>query len=207
MVEGGAWDIELTALLKVLVAYGLGAACLHTYSQKSQWPKGYAHGRDICKSIMDKRAKPTEPDPNGSASEMISSAPVIGKWLADVVQPRCIEPLKVHSALLCITVLDLIMHTVTGDVTPDALADAILAYAIAHLAAHGTELWTPKFHCLFHLPAQLKQCSLLLACFVHERKHKIAKRWAAPLNSKKQYEMTILEECTYAHMRGLWIHC
>ena len=31
IVEDGAWEIELTSLLEVLVTYGLGAACLHTY--------------------------------------------------------------------------------------------------------------------------------------------------------------------------------
>jgi len=45
----------------------------------------------------------------------------------------------------------------------------------------------------------------LIACFVHERKHKIVKRWALPLctGNKRDFERSLLEECTVAHMESL----
>ena len=38
---------------------------------------------------------------------------------------------------------------------------------------------------------------------MHERKHRLAKRWAVPLDSETGYENTILEECTYSHLQAL----
>ena len=41
---------------------------------------------------------------------------------------------------------------------------------------------------------------------MHERKHKIVKRWAVPLciaGRKRGYERTLLEECTLAHLKSL----
>ena len=107
------------------------------------------------------------------------------------------------SALLCIFVLDLVTHAITGDVSEKALADAIQAHYTAHLAAYGQDLWTPKFHFVMHLPEDLRRFSFLIACCVHERKHRLAKRWAVTLDSKNGYENTLLEECTYSHLQAV----
>ena len=44
---------------------------------------------------------------------------------------------------------------------------------------------------------------MLVQCFVHERKHKIVKRWAVPLCSKRDNNRSLLEECTLAHLNSL----
>ena len=66
-------------------------------------------------------------------------------------------------------------------------------------------IWVPKHHFMLHLPRQLKRFAFLIACFVHERKHKIAKRWAVPLCLAKRcdYNRSLLEECTLAHIQSL----
>ena len=55
------------------------------------------------------------------------------------------------------------------------------------------------------MPQQLASFKFLITCFVHERKHKIAKRWALPLctGNQRNYEQSMLEECTMAHMLSL----
>ena len=75
----------------------------------------------------------------------------------------------------------------------------------AHVVAYGYALFVPKHHFMLHLPRQLARFSFLIACFVHERKHKVAKRWAVPLCIAKQrsYDRTLLEECTMAHINAL----
>ena len=75
----------------------------------------------------------------------------------------------------------------------------------AHVVAYGYTLFVPKHHFMLHLPRQLARFSFLIACFVHERKHKIAKRWAVPLcmSKKRNYDRTVLEECTHARMCSL----
>ena len=113
---------------------------------------------------------------------------------------------QVASLLLCIAVMDLLVQTNSGRVTPAMLAAAIAAHYTAHIIAYGYTIFVPKHHfMLAHIPRQLKLFAFLISCFVHERKHKIAKRWAVPLciANKRAYDRTLLEECTCAHIQSL----
>ena len=68
-------------------------------------------------------------------------------------------------------------------------------------------MWLPTatHSSLLHIPRQIARFGFLVACFVHERKHKIAKRWAVPLCIAKQrsFDRAVLEECTMAHVYSL----
>ena len=136
---------------------------------------------------------------------MLSAGPVVRKWLQDVVKPKGVSPAHVAPLLLCISVMDLLLEVNTGRVTPAMLADAIARHYAAHIIAYGYTLWVPKHHFMLHIPRQLAKLEFLITCFVHERKHKIAKRWAAPLcqGNKRNYERTLLEDCTMAHRSSL----
>ena len=136
---------------------------------------------------------------------MISAGPVIRKWLEDVVQPTGICAAQVASLLLCFGVMDLLLQVNTGRVTPEVLAAAIASHYAAHIVAYGYELFVPKHHYMLHIPRQLAMFTFLIACFVHERKHKIVKRWALPLctGNNRDFERSLLEECTVAHMESL----
>ena len=107
--------------------------------------------------------------------------------------------------LLCIAVMDLLLQANTGCISPAMLADAMAKHYAAHVIAYGYALFVPKHHFMLHIPRQLAMFAFLIACFVHERKHKIAKRWAAPLCLAKRlnYNRTLLEESTLAHMQSL----
>jgi hypothetical protein len=49
-------------------------------------------------------------------------------------------------------------------------------YAAAR-AHDGYTLFVPKHHFMLHIPAQLAKFTMLIMCYVHERKHKILKRF------------------------------
>ena len=136
---------------------------------------------------------------------MLSVGPVVRKWLEDVVKPKGVCPAQVASLLLCISVMDLLVQVNSGNVTPAMLANAIAAHYAAHVIAYGYTLFVPKHHFMLHMPGQLAKFKFLIACFVHERKHKIVKRWAVPLcpGKNRKYERGLLEECTIAHINSL----
>ena len=75
------------------------------------------------------------------------------------------------------------------------LADAMARHYAAHVAAYGHTLFVPKFHYMLHIPTQLATFGFLIACFAHERKHKIVKRWAVPLatGNNEKYDRTLIE--------------
>ena len=112
-------------------------------------------------------------------------------------------PEHVKSALLHISVLELLLHVVTGSVTTAMLADAIATPPVAHLVAYGNNIWKPKHHFRMHIPSQLERFKLLIARFVHWRRHRIPQKWAIPNLNKQGYERTILEECKLARLWAL----
>ena len=71
------------------------------------------------------------------------------------------------------------------------------------MIAYGYTLFVPKHHYMLHIPAQLAKFKILVLCYVHERKHKIVKRWTAPLCSDRDNNRSLLEECTVAHLHAL----
>ena len=133
----------------------------------------------------------------------MSAAPAVRKWVEDVVKKKGLCPAHVESLLRCLDVLDLLSQVHTGRVTPKMLSDAIAIHYAAHVLAYGYTLFVPKHHYMLHIPAQLARFKMLVLCYVHERKHKILKRYAAPLCPKKDNNRSLLEECTLAHLNSL----
>ena len=199
-VENGVWDTEFKACIAELQPHGYGCNSCNDYLQLWHWPRAYASGKDLCKSSVYK-ADDKDISPSGSASEFISAAPVIGKWLQSI--PAGICPLIVESALLCIRVVVLLNMICTGHVTAEELAEAMQVHFNKHKEAYGDSIWKPKFHYSLHLPLQLVKHSVLLSCFVHERKHRLYKRWATSFDSKKSMERCMMEEMTLSHMNAL----
>eukprot|EP00959_Pyramimonas_sp_CCMP1952_P473610 9502025-Pyramimonas_sp.AAC.1 len=77
---GGAFPKEVTELLSRLTPFGLGGKEFDEYLQLWSWPGCYAKGSDVCASHADH-------SPSGDASSMLSCAPVLRKYLLDVVWP------------------------------------------------------------------------------------------------------------------------
>ena len=107
----------------------------------------------------------------------MSAGPAIRKWLEDVIKPKGLCPLHVESLLRCIDVLYLLSQIHTGHVTSKMLAEALAIHYAAHVIAYGYTLFVPKHHYMLHIPAQLDKFTMLIMCYVHERKHKILKRF------------------------------
>ena len=76
--------------------------------------------------------------------------------------------------------MDLLLKVNTGRVTPAMLADAMARHYAAHVVAYGYTIFVPKHHFMLHLPRQIAQFKFMVACWVHERKHNIVKRWGRP---------------------------
>lgn len=53
---------------------------------------------------------------------------------------------------------------------------------------------TPKFHWLVHFPEHLRNHGFLVSCFVHERFHKIAKRYGTDIQNTSHYERSLLKQ-------------
>ena len=72
-----------------------------------------------------------------------------------------------------------------------------------HLLVYNDELWMPKHHYSTHLGEQLRKFGMLASCFVHERKHKMVKRYANDMRNTRtnfdehSYEKSIMAEVRF----------
>ncbi len=187
----GIYCKELHEFLHHLNDHGLGGDSLHAYSQLWTWPKGVATARDLCKP----RAGESQA-PNGSASEFLSSASVVRKWVEAVVMPRNVLPLACLSMLLLLICVDALMQAQAGLIDPAALEQAILKHLRAHLDAYGDSVWVPKFHFALHLAKLLLKHGCLPTCWVLERKHRVPKRFMQGRTNRVSYSRSVLEEVT-----------
>lgn len=127
---------------------------------------------------------------------MLSVAPVLGHLLSMVckAQEFCIP--CVESMLAALHVLELLVATRSVFIDPDLLHSAIKRHASLYVAAYDEEHMRPKHHYVFHLSAQYKRFGRLISCFVHERHHKLLKKYALPRRNTKSYETGLIEEAT-----------
>ena len=84
-----------------------------------------------------------------------------------------------------------------GHTSPADLAFAIELFLNAVVEAGWKLHMHPKFHWLIHLPGHLKKYGCLPTCWVHERKHRVAKRYGTDATNlgdarSNRYEKTIL---------------
>lgn len=61
----------------------------------------------------------------------------------------------------------------------------------------------PKFHWLVHMPFHFERFGFLPTCWVHERKHRMVKRYASDVYNTSTFERTVLSEVTAHHMASL----
>ena len=94
--------------------------------------------------------------------------------------------------------LDLLQATARpGCVSEQKLRGAILEHIRAFKAAHGPDPLTAKAHyALAHIWQYLRKYGFIPNTLVHERKHKIAKKYADHLdNTSAGYDQSVFEEC------------
>ena len=112
---------------------------------------------------------------------------------AGLCDPECIA--YCH----CADILDMMMAFHLGGVRERVLAGKVDQFLAACIGASWHDYMSPKFHWLIHLPHEFP----LYSCFVHERKHRMVKRFTTEQRNTQSYERSILSEITCQHMADL----
>ena len=166
-----------------------------------EWPRGVAGSSHFARLFSDKckesnrRAKTFK----CSASEGLSLYALIAVWLMAVPLAAgvCVSECKAFLALS--DVLDLLSSVAWGNVTPIALKAAVAMFLQACLAAGWARFMHSKFHWLIHFPYHLMRFGFLPTCWVHERKHRVAKRYATDIQNTQHFEESLISEMTCHH--------
>lgn len=137
---------------------------------------GSASGLDI----LNKERETLADAITASAGQCLGFYPVFQAVLAE----QDIKRADVRAAIDCFNSLCVVLNlcklaATPGAVTPMQLHKAIVSHLEKFKRVYGSAAWVPKFHLSIHLPQMLNKFSVLLACFVLERKHKEPKRFGS----------------------------
>jgi hypothetical protein len=187
--------------------YEITYSSLHDYLQLWQWPgrvksrgvtgKGCCDPTHATKWYSDGQFHP-------SASESLSLYSVIAYYFMNSVgvDSGVLVDEVVTFLLLCDLIDELLLISRKDPrATPDVLMSKTMKFLRQFMATYGPVDFTWKFHALIHLPWMFAQHLILFACFVHERKHKLIKRYAKDIyNTSQDYERSVICEITDHHL-------
>ena len=190
----GIFQSEVTLLMqsiKPLVSF----ADAHKFLMEFKFPKALSSRAVTGQSIFKK----VEDSVKCSASEGLTIYPVLRFMLMALVpdgHSRSCDLAKASYYALS-KVLDLLKLCIRKEpISAQELQEAIGLHARCRLNAYGQSEFPPKLHYAQHLPSFLPN---ILACFVHERKHKDLKKQATDLsNTSCNYERSCLQSTVLA---------
>ena len=131
-----------------------------------------------------------------SASDGLSLLPVIAVYILTCIMQSDLEGCKAACKVLIAfgDVIELLQATALNIVTPEQLRSAVKSLIVHCIAAGWEEHMVPKFHWMLHYAKHLARWGVLPTCWVHERKHKALKRFAADIHNSLSYSKSVLSE-------------
>ncbi len=177
---------------------------IHLWFQTFIWPKVHrrtSNGRNV----FEARSESGGPLAC-SASEGLGCFLLLQLFLSISVFDGASDHVKAACCsyyALC-TVLVMLTMAARGTVTSEQTMNAILTHFRLHKAAYGESHWKPKMHWALHLPDQLRSWLILIACFVHERKHKEVKRYLeGRFNPNLAFDRNVLQDVLHVQKLAL----
>ncbi len=131
-----------------------------------------------------------------SGSEFLTLAPIALRYFQRVAVPRnqCMK--QVASLIAVLEVVVLLTKLKSGTVSPAALTLAVEQHLELYKKAYGESAVRPKHHFALHLGAMLQRFPFLLSTFVHERKHRVVKKYTRDRRNLRSWDLGAIEEIT-----------
>ena len=200
----GVVNITVYLLLEVFIMKGYSCAyeSLSGYIKLWRWP-GRIHANHLHELFSEGRPKKHRKahQIKCQASDMLSLIGVIAVFALQVLLPLNLANDACYAFMALADIVDFIVSTSRAKVEPAALDALVEKFLDLFAGAFGIEWMTPKFHWQLHFGDHLKRFKVLVNCFVLERKHRIAKRYATDMkNVSKHANASLLMEVTSHHM-------
>ena len=197
---------DLGLLLGALRTAGIQEDDITDFLQSFRWPTQFA-GAD-CKGILKNSSRETIHSPlKAGASELVNFLPVMRLFIILFVWGKVDD----HAMQACscffmlVEVIDLLQKIGRGVAVPSqALHKAIVQHSQSILGTYGTACWSPKNHMALHLGEFMQRHECLISCWTHERKHKLAKRFASGIaDTSKGFEESVLKDILAVQLKAL----
>ena len=108
---------------------------------------------------------------------------------------------------LLLDVVDALVCTRMHLTTPDDLRNRVDALLKACVEVGWSESMIPKFHGAIHYAFHLARFNCLPTCWVHERKHKVIKRYGTDIENLSTYSRSVISEATSHQLESLRRDC
>jgi hypothetical protein len=193
----GLYNFELFNLFEYLKHHQVSHSMLESFASRFKFPRCYAAEKLFVEHNWGSDHW------KGSASDGLAGYAIVVLFLHSMVVPMGVCKKQIASFVALALVMDLLSMLKSSAVTSDELARAIARHLKACKAAYGDVVVRPKHHMAMHLGKQLAQHGMLLSCFVHERRHKLIKRFLMDRRTLLSYERGLLEDVTLHHIHEL----
>ena len=208
LVVHGAWNALMFAMVTCLITAGVDDAPAQLGRYISEWtlPARLATSTANLADIFSTHRWTSSSKAKNvkcPASDALSIYAIVACYVQAVFLRAGICPLVCRAYILCADVMDLLLSVPRGGVTTNLLRETIDKFLDACVAADLKCFMHPKFHWLTHLPRELDRFATLLSCWVHERKHKMVKRFCNEQRNTERYEASTLSEVTCQHLAAL----
>ena len=203
-VVGGVFNVEVGHLMNCLAANGVSNVDIQSFFQSLTFPKLLSSRGITGKLAFQKKIDAGDPF-KCSASEALSIYAPLRFFIMSIDCDRGSDLHKAITSYFCLaSVLDHLRKSMKGAIDANKLLELIMKHTCYYKSAYGEDSMIPKFHFSLHLPSMLRAHGLLVACFVHERKHKEVKRVANNMsNTQGWFESNILESVVQMHLQDL----
>jgi hypothetical protein len=208
VMVGGVMNVVMFLLLASLAAAGMNDIynTLHGYCDRWHWPKFRSHGTAVRDLFLKKRetANNKAKTFKALASELLSLYPLLAVFVTRVVLERAgICKLECIAFLALCDLIDMLQVANLGKCSPDQLMHAVRVFLESCTNAGWQSHFIPKFHWLVHLPRHLQTFGCLPTCWVHERKHRVVKRYATDIQNDRTMERSVLGEVVSHNLRDI----
>jgi len=131
-----------------------------------------------------------------SGSEFLTLAPIALRYFERVVAPRNQCKKWVASRIAVLQVVVLLLDLKAGTVSADTLTTVIQNHLGLYKISYVDSGVRPKHHFALHLGPMLRRFPFLLSTFVHERKHRVLKKYTQDRRSLQSWDLGAIEEIT-----------
>ena len=171
-------------------------AIVRDYVQKWTWPAAIKFNATKSDLFSEERIRSytKAQQVKCSASEAMSLLPVLAIFVLTVGKRLAPHAAPCDAFLALVDTVEALQVSMHGVTTPEYLRSCIHTFFTACEDAQWQEHFVPKFHWMVHFPTALEKWGFCPSCWVHERKHKMVKRYADDIQNTKMYSRSVLSE-------------
>ena len=203
MGVGGVINKVLFVTLTEFVKSGVQWSVFHGYLSEWNYPRSISSGSNPASIFKAKRVTSDRKvrTVKCQASEAIMVLPVLAVFAQLSILPAATGLLRgaCLTLLALANVLDLLTLVPRGCVDPCEL-QAVIERFLELCREHFPLIMVKKFHSLLHLPHRLQEHGMLLTCWVHERKHRMIRRFCNDVVNTVEFERSVMGQVVCQHL-------